>query len=97
MKVTLANGTVIENVVNVEESFTPRSNRGTVLNIRLNSDLDVDGLRELFTEDALATITVTEGEKATEIKDYVTIDSIRKFYDSRVDYNAAVDLIHAEA
>lgn len=96
MKVTLANGTVFDNVSNVEEVFSSRMDRGTTLSVRMKSNMSVDQLREAFAADATAAITVNDGEKDMVISGYTVLDSIRKFYDGKVDYNTAIDLLKGE-
>ncbi len=92
MKLTLKNGTILE-AVNVEESYYPRNMQGVVLSIRLNSDEDIETLKDTFTLEALESITVGEGEDAKAIAGYTQVDSIRKLYGGESSYNTAVDLM----
>ena len=91
MKLTLKNGTVLE-AVSVEESYYPRNTQGVVLSIRLDSDEDIETLKETFSPAALETIKVGEGEDAKTLTGYMQVDSIRKLYGGENDYNTAVDL-----
>lgn len=92
MKLTLKNGTVLD-AVGVEESFYPRNAQGVILNIRMNSGESIDALRGIFTPDALETITVGEGGDAKTIAGYTQIDSMRRLYDGKAEYDTAVDLV----
>ncbi len=92
MKLTLNNRTVLD-VVTVEESYYPRNTQGVILSIRLNSQEDVEALRDAFTPQALESITVGEGDTAKTITGYTQIDSIRKLYGGDAGYDTGVDLV----
>ncbi len=89
MKLTLKNGKALE-AVSVEESYYPRNTQGVVLSIRLDSDEDIETLKETFSPAALETIKVGEGAKT--LAGYTRVDSIRKLYGGDTEYNTAVDL-----
>ncbi len=91
MKLTLKNGKALE-AVSVEESYYPRNTQGVVLSIRLDSDEDIETLKETFSPAALETIKVGEGEDAKTLAGYTRVDSIRKLYGGDTEYNTAVDL-----
>ena len=92
MKLTLKNGTVID-VMDVEESYYPRNTQGVVLNIRMNSDESIEGIRDTFVPEALECLTVGEGADAKTILGYTRVDSIRKSYGGEAGYNTVVDLV----
>ncbi len=92
MKVTLKSGTVLE-AINVEESYTPRNTQGAVLSIRMVSTDSIETLKDRFTPAALESVTVGEGEAAKTIAGYTQVDSIRKLYDGKMDYDTVVDLV----
>lgn len=92
MKLTLKNGTVID-VTDVEESYYPRNTQGVVLNIRMNSDESIEGIRDTFVPEALECLTVGEGDDAKTILGYTRVDSIRKSYGGEAVYNTVVDLV----
>ena len=92
MKLTLKSGTVID-VTDVEETYYPRNTQGVVLNIRMNSAEGIEGFKEVFTPEALESITVGEGDEAKTITGYTQVDSIRKFYGGNAAYDTAVDLV----
>ena len=60
MKLTLANGTILD-VESVEESYYPRNEQGVVLSLRLNTEDGIEALRDIFTPEALESVTVGEG------------------------------------
>lgn len=92
MKLTLKNGTVLD-TVSVEESYYPRNSQGVILSIRMNSEESIKTLRGTFTPGALETITVGEGEDAKTIAGYTQIDSMRRLYDGKSEYDTVVDLV----
>lgn len=92
MKVTLKDGTVLD-AVGVEKTYNPRNVQGIVFSIRMNSDADVEDLREIFNPDALESIIVGEGASAKTVNGYTQVDSIRKLYGGEADYDTAVDLV----
>lgn len=92
MKVTLKNGMVFE-AVNVEESYNPRNNRGTVLSIRANSAETVENLRDMFSAEAITEIHVQNGDADIAFTGYTVLDSVRKFYDGQSQYNTTIDLV----
>ena len=96
MKVTLKNGTTLE-AVNMEESYTPRNTQGAVLSIRMVSTDSIETLKDRFTPAALESVTVGEGEAAKTIAGYTQVDSIRKLYDGKMEYDTVVDLVKETA
>lgn len=92
MKLTLKNGTILD-VQSVEESYYPRNTQGVVLSVRLNTDDGIEALREIFTPEALESVTVGQGEDASAILGYTQIDSIRRVYGGDAEYNTTVDLV----
>lgn len=92
MKLTLKNGTVID-VVDVEESYYPRNTQGVLLNIHLNSEREIEELRDAFVPGALETLTVGEGDDAKTIQGYTQVDSIRKSYGGEAEYDTTVTLV----
>ena len=59
---------------------TPGTPRGVLLNIHLNSEGEIEELRDAFVPGALETLTVGEGDDVKTIPGYTQVDSIRKFY-----------------
>lgn len=92
MKVTLNSGKTIE-AVSMEESFTPRGSNNTVLSIRMDRDDDVNALRNIFTPEETSVIQVENGGKIVTFAGYTQIDSVRRFFDGKMDCNAVVDLV----
>ena len=92
MKLTLKNGTILD-AESVEESYYPRNEQGVVLSLRLNTEDGIEALRDIFTPEALESVTVGEGEGAKTISGYTQVDSIRKTYGGAGAYNATVDLV----
>lgn len=92
MKLTLKNGTVID-VVDVEESYYPRNTQGVLLNIHMNSQGELEDLRDAFVPEALETLTVGEGDDVKTIPGYTQVDSIRKFYGGGAEYDTTVTLV----
>lgn len=94
MKLNLANGKVLD-VVDVEETFYPRNVQGVILNIHMNSDEDIETLKDTFIPDALSEIVVGEGDDAKTIIGYTQVDSIRRLYRGGNLYNTMIDLVKA--
>ena len=94
MKLTLKNGTVID-VVDVEESYYPRNTQGVLLNIHLNSEGEIEELRDAFVPGALETMTVGEGDDVKTIQGYTQVDSIRKSYGGEAEYDTIATLLQA--
>ncbi len=93
MKLTLANGTILD-VESVEESYYRSHNaQGVVLSIHMNSGEDIETLKETFASEAVESITVGEGGDAKTIAGYTQIDSIRKTYGGAGAYDTTVDLV----
>lgn len=59
---------------------TPGTPRGVLLNIHMDSQGELEDLRDAFVPEALETLTVGEGDDAKTIPGYTQVDSIRKFY-----------------
>ena len=53
----------------------------------------IETLKDRFTPAALESVTVGEGEAAKTIAGYTQVDSIRKLYDGKMDYDTVVDLV----
>lgn len=92
MKVTLNSGKTIE-AVSVEESFNPRGSQNTVLSIRMACAENVAQLREIFTPEETATVQVEYHGETVAFEGYTKIDSVRRYFDDQVEYNATVDLV----
>lgn len=92
MKLTLKNGRILD-VQSVEESYYPRNQQGVVLSVRMKGEDDLASLREIFTPEALESVTVGQGDEASTILGYTQIDSIRRFYGGDTEYNITVDLV----
>ena len=91
MKLTLKNGTILD-AESVEESYYPRNEQGVVLSLRLNTEDGIEALRDIFTPEALESVTVGEGEGAKTISGYTQVDSIRKTYGGDAEYDTTVAL-----
>lgn len=96
MKLTLKNGTVLD-AVSVEEYYYPRNAQSVILSVRMNSGESIETLRAAFTPEALESVTVGEGEDAKTIAGYTQVDSMRKLYDGKSEYDTVVDLVRAAA
>ena len=92
MKLTLKNGTVLD-VEGVEESYYPRNEQGVVLSVRMNTEDGIEALGQVFSPQAVESITIGEGDSAKHITGYTRIDSIRKSYGGAGAYDATVDLV----
>jgi len=92
MKLTLKNGTAMD-TMSVEEYYSPGNTQGAILSIRMNSSENIETLRNMFIPEALGSVTVGEGEDAKTIAGYTRIDSIRKLYDGKTEYDTVVDLV----
>lgn len=92
MKVTLKSGKTLE-AVNVEESYNPRGNQNTVLSIRMNCGESVAQLREVFTPEETESVQVEYRGEPVTFTGYTRIDSVRRYFDEQVEYNATVDLV----
>lgn len=91
MTITLKSGKTLE-AVNVEESYSPRIDRGACLSIYMDQKQSVEDLRGVFTPEETSVITVADENGTAEIAGYTVVDSIRRLYNGRIEYNTVVDL-----
>lgn len=92
MKVTLKDKTVLD-AVNVEETWHSSNEQGTLLSIHMDSEKSVEELRGIFRPEAFGCVTIeNDGGQTYTVEGYTRVDSIRRLYDGKMNFNTAVDL-----